>query len=129
MGVESKELILNVLEAGSFSIRIRNEAEIHYDCQKGRVTLTRHRLDDGSVERRRVDVSHVHQLHLFLDQLFPGTVLERRGACVHRALFSRCVGRLHCPSSETKRHVFSGGVFLNIDFERPFLIKGGRFFV
>lgn len=67
MGVESKELILNILEAGSFSIRIRNEAEIHYDCQKGRVTLTRHRLDDGSVERRRVDVSHVHQLHLFLD--------------------------------------------------------------
>lgn len=67
MGVESKELIIDVLKAGSFSIRIRNEAEIHYDCQKGRVTLTRRRLDDGSTERRRVDVSRVQKLHLFLD--------------------------------------------------------------
>lgn len=67
MGVESKELIIEVLKVGSFSIHLRNEAEIHYDCQKGRVTLTRRRLDDGSTERRRVDVSRVQKLHLFLD--------------------------------------------------------------
>ncbi|MDW4525827.1 sucrose-6-phosphate hydrolase [Rossellomorea marisflavi] len=67
MGVESKELIIEVLKVGSFSIHLRNEAEIHYDCQKGRVTLTRRRLDDGSTERRRVDVSRVQKLNLFLD--------------------------------------------------------------
>jgi beta-fructofuranosidase len=67
MGVESKELIIDVLKAGSFSIHLRNEAEIHYDCQKGRIILTRHRLDDGSMERRKVDVSRVQKLHLFLD--------------------------------------------------------------
>ncbi len=67
LGVESKELILDILEADSFSIRLRNEAEIHYDCQKGRVTLTRSRLDDGSLERRRVNVSRLEKLHLFLD--------------------------------------------------------------
>ncbi|PRO64184.1 sucrose-6-phosphate hydrolase [Alkalicoccus urumqiensis] len=63
----ASELKINVREAESFQLELRDEAVFSYSASDGLVTLSRPAFKDGKTEERHCYVENLEEVHLYMD--------------------------------------------------------------